>query len=59
VRLTQALLNGQGASLTVDGDAGPRTIAEIRAFQRWAGLTVDGIAGQNTYKALTVRIRPW
>ena len=59
VRLVQALLNGQGASLQVDGNAGPRTVAEIRAFQSWAGLAADGIAGPKTYAALCARTRPW
>lgn len=35
-----------------DGDAGPRTIAAVTAFQRSAGLVPDGIAGPLTIKAL-------
>lgn len=35
-----------------DGDAGPRTIAAVTAFQRAAGLVADGIAGPLTIKAL-------
>ncbi len=35
-----------------DGDAGPRTIAAVMAFQRAAGLVADGIAGPLTIKAL-------
>lgn len=35
-----------------DGDAGPKTIAAVTAFQRAAGLVVDGIAGPLTIKAL-------
>lgn len=35
-----------------DGDAGPRTIAAVEAFQRAAGLVPDGIAGPLTQKAL-------
>ncbi|KQP62805.1 NlpC/P60 family protein [Methylobacterium sp. Leaf112] len=35
-----------------DGDAGPRTIAAVQAFQRTAGLVADGIAGSLTQKAL-------
>ena len=35
-----------------DGDAGPRTIAAITAFQRAAGLVSDGIAGPKTQAAL-------
>lgn len=36
----------------VDGDAGPKTIAAVTAFQRAAGLVADGIAGPLTQKAL-------
>lgn len=35
-----------------DGDAGPKTIAAVAAFQRAAGLVADGIAGPITIKAL-------
>jgi uncharacterized protein (TIGR02594 family) len=35
-----------------DGDAGPKTIAAVTAFQRAAGLVPDGIAGPLTIKAL-------
>lgn len=35
-----------------DGDAGPKTIAAVTAFQRAAGLVADGIAGPLTQKAL-------
>ncbi|WP_019905724.1 TIGR02594 family protein [Methylobacterium sp. 77] len=35
-----------------DGDAGPKTIAAVTAFQRAAGLIADGIAGPLTIKAL-------
>ncbi|MCY1643248.1 TIGR02594 family protein [Methylorubrum sp. SL192] len=36
----------------VDGDAGPRTIAALTAFQRLAGLVADGIAGPRTQAVL-------
>jgi uncharacterized protein (TIGR02594 family) len=36
----------------IDGIAGPRTRAAIRAFQRAAGLVPDGIAGPRTRAAL-------
>ncbi|KQO43038.1 NlpC/P60 family protein [Methylobacterium sp. Leaf85] len=36
-----------------DGDAGPKTIAAVTAFQRAAGLVADGIAGPLTVKALS------
>lgn len=35
-----------------DGDAGPKTIAAVTAFQRAAGLVPDGIVGEKTEKAL-------
>lgn len=35
-----------------DGDAGPRTIAAVTAFQRAAGLVADGIAGSKTQAVL-------
>ena len=43
---------------TIDGIAGPRTIAGVRAFQRRAGLAVDGIAGPRTRRALGRLGRP-
>ncbi|TXN79296.1 TIGR02594 family protein [Methylobacterium sp. WL8] len=36
-----------------DGDAGPKTIAALTAFQRSAGLVADGIAGPKTIAALS------
>ena len=36
----------------IDGIAGPRTSAAVRAFQRRRGLSVDGIAGPQTRRAL-------
>lgn len=35
-----------------DGDAGPKTIAAVTAFQKTAGLVADGIAGPKTQAAL-------
>ncbi|UMY16675.1 TIGR02594 family protein [Methylobacterium organophilum] len=35
-----------------DGDAGPKTIAAVTAFQKAAGLVPDGIAGPKTRAAL-------
>lgn len=52
VKTLQALLNGHGQSLTVDGDFGPSTLAAVEAFQSSAGLTADGIVGPNTKTAL-------
>lgn len=42
----------------VDGIAGPRTRAAVRAFQRRQGLAVDGIAGPRTRAALGRLGRP-
>lgn len=39
----------------VDGIFGPATEAELREFQRRAGLQVDGIAGNRTWEALRTR----
>lgn len=55
----QAVLNGQGASLVLDGDFGPATDAAVRAFQRAHNVrnsvingNGDGIVGQFTHDAL-------
>lgn len=49
----------------VDGALGPRSVAALQRFQRWAGLTPDGVAGPATLRALRtppprapVRLRP-
>lgn len=52
VATLQALLNGKGYSLAVDGDFGPLTLSAVRSFQQSAGLVVDGIVGPNTKAAL-------
>ena len=44
----QRRLRGQGYFLHVDGDFGPATERQVRAFQADQGLTVDGIAGPIT-----------
>lgn len=39
-----------------DGDAGPKTITALTAFQRTSGLIADGIAGDLTKAALKVTV---
>lgn len=48
----QAWLNGQGASLIMDGSFGPATQSAVRTFQRKAKIKVDGIVGPQTRRAL-------
>jgi peptidoglycan hydrolase-like protein with peptidoglycan-binding domain len=52
VSTLQALLNGKGQHLDVDGDFGPATLAAVRAFQSSAGIAVDGEVGPQTKAAL-------
>jgi peptidoglycan hydrolase-like protein with peptidoglycan-binding domain len=52
VRTLQALLNGKGQSIGVDGEFGPQTRAAVRAFQSSAGISVDGEVGPQTKAAL-------
>lgn len=53
VKSLQALLNGKNsAGLSVDGIAGTKTVAAIKAYQTAKSLTVDGIAGINTWTEL-------
>lgn len=48
----QAALVELGASLEVDGIAGPKTSAALEAFQREHGLAADGVCGAATVRAL-------
>jgi len=52
VQTLQTRLNVWGATLTVDGDFGPATLAAVKAFQTEQKLTVDGIVGPQTWAAL-------
>lgn len=55
----QVALRAHGLYLgEIDGIAGPRTAAGVRAFQRRQGLSVDGIAGRSTRLALGRLGRP-
>ena len=48
----QTLLNAHGASIGVDGQFGPGTLAAVKAFQTRHGLAADGIVGPMTKSAL-------
>lgn len=52
VRKLQTALNRAGATLTVDGAYGPKTVQAVRNFQEDYGLTVDGICGPATWGGL-------
>jgi peptidoglycan hydrolase-like protein with peptidoglycan-binding domain len=52
VSTLQALLNGKGQHLDVDGDFGPATRSAVVAFQSGAGISVDGEVGPQTKAAL-------
>jgi Glycosyl hydrolases family 25/Putative peptidoglycan binding domain len=52
VKTLQERLNAWGATLVVDGDFGPLTLAAVKAFQTAHHLSVDGIVGPLTWAAL-------
>ena len=52
VQTLQTRLNVWGATLTVDGDFGPATLAAVNTFQAAQKLTVDGVVGPQTWAAL-------
>lgn len=52
VRKLQALLNAQGARLTVDAVFGPATVAAVRHLQGRAGISQDGVVGAQTWGKL-------
>lgn len=48
----QTRLNADGATLTVDGKFGPKTLAALINWQKSHNLTADGIVGASTRAAL-------
>lgn len=58
VRNLQALLNGRGYRLSVDGSFGPKTQAAVRSFQMATHLVIDGLAGPATMAALRASAAP-
>ena len=52
VTALQRTLSGLGFTLRADGDFGPLTAGQVRAFQRSKGLSADGVVGPQTLRAL-------
>jgi peptidoglycan hydrolase-like protein with peptidoglycan-binding domain len=50
----QLMLQAHGYSLSIDGDFGPQTAADVKAFQSAHGLSADGIVGPQTWPVLIV-----
>lgn len=48
----QELLNGNGASLTIDSDFGDKTLKAVKDFQKRSKLKIDGIVGPYTWEVL-------
>jgi peptidoglycan hydrolase-like protein with peptidoglycan-binding domain len=52
VEALQRTLSNLGFTLRADGDFGPLTAGQVRAFQRSQGLSADGVVGPQTLRAL-------
>lgn len=52
VQTMQGRLNANGATLKIDGDFGPITMAALKKFQTDHHLVADGICGPQTWKTL-------
>jgi g-D-glutamyl-meso-diaminopimelate peptidase len=53
VKKMQSALNRAGASLTVDGNYGSKTVQAVKNFQEDNGLIVDGVCGPKTWDKLS------
>lgn len=53
VRILQRLLTLLGIATTVDGQFGPKTEAQVKAFQKARKLKEDGIVGPKTWRELS------
>ena len=52
VRAVQSRLHTRGWKITVDGIAGPATLAAVKAFQRQVEIDPDGVVGPVTWRLL-------
>jgi GH24 family phage-related lysozyme (muramidase) len=52
IKWIQFELNRHGASLTIDGEYGSKTAAQVKLYQKAKGLTMDGVAGPKTIASL-------
>lgn len=57
VTTAQYLLGVRGHGTAADGDYGPRTAAQVEAFQAEAGLAADGVLGPVTWPELIVDVQ--
>jgi peptidoglycan hydrolase-like protein with peptidoglycan-binding domain len=61
VKYLQRFTNGAGAAywkwsgsarITADGDFGPKTTAQIKAYQKFSNLKADGVVGPKTWSSI-------
>lgn len=57
VTALQRLLRHAGRTLTLDGEFGPATATQVRAFQSSRGLVADAVVGPLTWQALAPSVR--
>jgi peptidoglycan hydrolase-like protein with peptidoglycan-binding domain len=57
VYAVQHLLTARGRATAADGQFGPATEANVKAFQTASGLTSDGIVGSQTWPRLIVQVQ--